>query len=382
MITLKFSLVMVKLFLIAMFFTPGLLSCTANEERPEDLFETEELAMSIDTLATGLENPWGMAFLPDGRILIAERPGRLRIYALGELREEPVQGLPEIWAHGQGGLLDVVLHPDYENNGWIYIAYASPREGGGNTSISRGRMTGNTFTDVELIFQGEPATGAGQHFGSRIVFDDDGYLFTTIGDRGVMHNAQTLENHNGKVLRMFDDGSVPPDNPFVNEAEAKPEIWSYGHRNIQGMGLHPETRDLWTHEHGPRGGDEINLIHKGLNYGWPEVSYGINYNGTIITEETTREGMEDPVLEWTPSIAPCGLAFVDSDRYPQWQNNMLVGALAGQHIHRVVLEDDEVVHTEYLLQDFARFRDIRVGPDGYIYVLTEAPGLFFRIISW
>jgi aldose sugar dehydrogenase len=354
-------------------------SCNSNTIHA-DTTETEEVSFIIDTLATGLENPWGMAFLPDGRILIVERPGRLRIFALGELRETPVPGIPDIWDHGQGGLLDVVLHPDYDENGWIYLAYAAPRGDGGNTSISRGRMTGNSFTDVELLFEGQPATGAGHHFGSRIVFDDDGYMFTTIGDRGVMQNAQTLENHNGKVLRMHDDGSVPSDNPFVDVEGAMPEIWSYGHRNIQGMGLHPETRQLWAHEHGPRGGDEINLIQKGLNYGWPEVTYGINYDGSIITTDTTMAGMEDPVLHWTPSIAPCGLAFVDSDLFPGWDNNMLVGALAGQHIQRVAIEGESVVHTEKLLEEFARFRDVRQGPDGYIYVLTEAPGLFFRLI--
>ncbi len=360
-------------------------SCNSEQEIPVDLIDTEEISITIDTLATGLENPWGMAFLPDGRILIAERPGRLRVFAMGELRDAPVQGIPEIWDHGQGGLLDVVLHPDYDENGWIYLAYASPygeEEGTGNTSISRGKLTGNSFTEMELIFQGEPATSAGHHFGSRIVFDDDGYLFTTIGDRGVMNNAQTLENHNGKVLRIHDDGSVPADNPFVNVDGAKPEIWSYGHRNIQGMGLHPDTRQLWSHEHGPMGGDEINLVRRGLNYGWPEASYGVNYNGSIITEETSLPGMEDPILQWTPSIAPCGLAFVDSDRYPAWRGNMLVGALAGQHIHRVVFDGNEVTDTEYLLDGFARFRDVRQGPDGYIYVLTEAPGLFFRIIPW
>ncbi len=371
---------MFKILIAILLFVPGLYSCNSNVSQPGQMIESDKVSMRIDTMATGLENPWGMAFLPDGRILIAERPGRLRVFASGELRDEPVSGLPDIWAHGQGGLLDVVLHPDYDENGWIYIAYAEPRNGGGNTSVSRGRINGNSFTDVELIFRGEPATGAGQHFGSRIVFDDDGYLFTTIGDRGVMDNAQTLENHNGKVIRLYDDGTVPDDNPFTGVEGAMPEIWSYGHRNIQGMALHPETRELWTHEHGPRGGDEINLIEKGLNYGWPEVTHGINYDGTTITEDTTRVGMEDPVLHWTPSIAPCGLAFVDSERYPEWHNNMLVGALAGQHIHRVVIENDEVVGTEYLLEDFARFRDIRVGPDGYIYVLTEAPGLFFRII--
>ncbi len=376
---------MYKIAVFAFFSVFVLNSCNSEQEIPVDLIDTEEISITIDTLATGLENPWGMAFLPDGRILIAERPGRLRVFAMGELRDAPVQGIPEIWDHGQGGLLDVVLHPDYDENGWIYLAYASPygeEEGTGNTSISRGKLTGNSFTEMELIFQGEPATSAGHHFGSRIVFDDDGYLFTTIGDRGVMNNAQTLENHNGKVLRIHDDGSVPADNPFVNVDGAKPEIWSYGHRNIQGMGLHPDTRQLWSHEHGPMGGDEINLVRRGLNYGWPEASYGVNYNGSIITEETSLPGMEDPILQWTPSIAPCGLAFVDSDRYPAWRGNMLVGALAGQHIHRVVFDGNEVTDTEYLLDGFARFRDVRQGPDGYIYVLTEAPGLFFRIIPW
>ncbi len=368
-----------KIAALSILLTFGFNSCK-SEEVPEEHTGSEKMLLTIDTLATGLENPWGMAFLPDGRILITERPGRLRLFAQGELLDAPVQGIPAIWNFGQGGLLDVVLHPDYDENGWIYLAYAAPRGDGGNTSVSRGRLLGNSFTDIELIFQGEPATGRGQHFGSRIVFDDEGYLFTTIGDRGVMQNAQTLENHNGKVIRLYDDGSVPSDNPFTDVEGAKPEIWSYGHRNIQGMGIHPDSRILWAHEHGPRGGDEINIIRKGLNYGWPEVTHGINYDGTIITEDTARVGMEDPVLHWTPSIAPCGMAFVDSDRYPEWYGNMLVGALAGQHIHRVVIEGNEVVNTEYLLEGFARFRDIRQGPDGYIYVLTEAPGLFFRLV--
>jgi aldose sugar dehydrogenase len=381
LLTLTINLfIMFKIKILIIFLVLGTYACNANGERPGPVIESEKISFTIDTLAQGLENPWGMAFLPDGRILIAERPGRLRMYAQNELREQPVPGIPEIWANGQGGFMDIVLHPNYDENGWIYLAYAEPRGPGGNTSIARGRMRGNTFTDVEVIFRGEPATGAGHHFGSRIVFDDDGYLFTTIGDRGVMQNAQMLENHNGKVMRIYDDGRVPDDNPFTDVEGAMPEIWSYGHRNIQGMGLHPETRQLWTHEHGPRGGDEINLVSKGLNYGWPEVTHGINYDGTVITQDTTRAGMEDPVLHWTPSIAPCGLAFVDSERFPEWQNNMLVGALAGQHIHRVVIENDEVTGTEYLLQDFARFRDVRVGPDGYIYALTEAPGLFIRLV--
>jgi len=357
-------------------------SCSGKSDTfTGEVIVSEELTFSVDTLATGLTNPWGMAFLPDGRILIAERPGPLRLFENGQLLPDPVKGLPAVWAHGQGGLLDVVLHPDYDDNKWIYIAYSARGDGqGGNTAISRGRLVGDQFTDVELLFHGQPHTPAAHHFGSRIVFDDDQYMFSTIGDRGSQNNAQTLANHNGKVLRFYDDGRVPEDNPFVGVADAMPEIWSYGHRNIQGMAFHPVTGELWTHEHGPQGGDEINRAEKGKNYGWPLATFGINYNGSIVSPDTTLPGMEDPVLHWTPSIAPCGLAFVDSDKYPGWHLNMLVGALAGQHIHRVVFDGNEVVHAEKLLQDFARFRDIRQGPDGYIYVLTEGPGIFFRII--
>lgn len=366
--------------MLAVFF-----SCTANEREEAftgKVYESEALNFSIDTLATGLTNPWGMAFLPDGRILIAERPGQLRIFQDGQLLDDPIEGLPEVWAHGQGGLLDVVLHPNYDQNKWIYIAYSKQgdQQGSGNTAISRGKLVGNKFTDVELLFHGQPHTSRPHHFGTRIVFDEDLYMYFTIGDRGEQNNAQTLSNNNGKVMRFYDDGRIPPDNPFANQEEAMPEIWTYGHRNIQGMALHPVTGQLWTHEHGPQGGDEINLINEGDNYGWPLATFGINYNGTIVSPDTTLPGKTDPVLHWTPSIAPCGLAFVDSDKYPEWEMNMLVGALAGQHIHRVVIQNNTVTHTEKILQDFARFRDIRQGPDGYIYVLTEGPGLFFRMI--
>ncbi len=355
--------------------------CAQSEDHTlHDLVETEALSFYVDTLATGLRNPWGMEFLPDGRILIAERPGNLRVWADGELQDENIRNLPEIWAHGQGGLMDVVMHPDYANNQMIYLVHGARGSNGGSTAITRGHLTGNDLSDVETIFFSQPHTEAAHHFGSRIVFNDEGYLFSTIGDRGAMNTAQDLMSHNGTVIRIYDDGSVPQDNPFVGDDDAQPEIWSYGHRNIQGMQLHPVTRELWTHEHGPKGGDEINLIHRGANYGWPLVTHGINYDGTIITPDTTAPGMIDPILHWTPSIAPCGLAFVDSDHYPGWQYNMLVGALAGQHIHRVVFQDTTVVHTEKILQGMARFRAIEQGPDGFIYVLTEHPGLFFRLI--
>lgn len=366
---------------IFLFITCVQLGCSSGENDPKnDIFHSSKLNFTIDTLATGLSNPWSMAFLPDGRILIAERPGNLRVWANGSLLENPVQGLPQIWANGQGGLLDVVLHPDYEENKWIYLAYAKRTDGVGNTAIARAKLEGNQLIGVEELFHGRNLTSSAYHFGSRIVFDDDNFMFFCIGDRGVMENAQMLTNHNGKVMRLHDDGSVPEDNPFVNDPVAMPEIWSYGHRNIQGMALHPQTRKLWAHEHGARGGDEINLVEKGLNYGWPLVTHGINYDGTTITPDTTLPGMVDPILHWTPSIAPCGMTFVDSDHYPEWQGNMFVGALAGQHIHRVEFDGSNIVETEAILQDFARFRDIRIGPDGFIYVLTEHPGIFFRII--
>ncbi len=352
----------------------------SDDDYPNTLIHTEELSFYVDTLAVGLENPWGMEFLPDGSVLIAERPGRLRIWRDGGLSDDLVENIPEIWAHGQGGLLDVVKHPDFNDNQLIYLVHAARANGGGSTAITRGRLSGDALYDVETIFHAHPLTEAGHHFGSRIVFDDEGYLFSTIGDRGVMMTSQDLSSHNGTVIRLYDDGTVPSDNPFADEPDALPEIYSYGHRNIQGMKLHPETRALWTHEHGPQGGDEINLIRAGENYGWPLVTHGINYDGTVITPDTTAPGMVDPIYHWTPSIAPCGLTFVDSDRYVGWRHNMLVGALAGQHIHRVVLKDNRVEHTEKMLEGMARFRAIEQGPDGFIYVLTEHPGLFFRLV--
>lgn len=368
-----------KSVITALLISISVFSCSSSAEKSEST-ENGNFSFTVDTLATGLENPWGMEFLPDGRVLIVERPGRLRVWEDGTLHDEPVSGLPEIWAHGQGGLLDVKMHPDYDQNGWIYLAYSAPGSGGGNTAIGRARLSGGQLKDFEQIFQGQPFTSGGAHFGSRIVFDEDNYLFTTIGDRGRQNTAQELSNHHGTVMRLHDDGRVPDDNPFVNEPGAMPEIWSYGHRNIQGMVFHPETGDLWTHEHGAKGGDEINVIMKGENYGWPLATHGINYNGTIISPDTTLPGKIDPIMHWTPSIAPCGLDLVTSDKYPQWQGSLMVGALAGQHIHRVALQGREVVETEKLMQDFSRFRAIRQGPDGYLYVLTESPGLFFRIV--
>jgi quinoprotein glucose dehydrogenase len=346
-----------------------------NQEAPSG----QSHQVETEVLAEGLENPWSIAFLPDGRMLIAERPGRLRFFENGQL-SAPISGLPPIWQNGQGGLLEVALHPDYENNGWIYLAYASSNDGqNGNTAIGRAKLEGNSLVDFEQLFRGTPLTDLPYHFGCRIVFDEENRLYFPIGDRGEMENAQKLSNHNGKLMRIYDDGRVPLDNPFIGEDNVRPEIYNYGHRNIQGMAIHPETGEIWTHEHGPRGGDEINIEKPGANYGWPVVTFGINYDGTTITNDTTLPGITDPIHYWVPSIAPCGMCFVTSDKYPNWKNNLMVTALAGQQIQRLSLNGTQVVNTEKLLQGYARFRDIRQGPDGYLYVLTEGPGQLIRL---
>ncbi|TVQ75554.1 MAG: PQQ-dependent sugar dehydrogenase [Balneolaceae bacterium] len=342
----------------------------------------------VQTVLEGLSVPWGLAFLPDDRVLITERAGSIHIVENGELREQPLDNVPQVHAHGQGGMLDIVLHPDYENNGWIYITYSRPDgSGGSNTALSRMRLDGYAFTDVELLFSGEPTSNRRHHFGSRIVFDDDGYVYFSIGDRGMMATAQDLSTHAGVVIRLHDDGRVPSDNPFADPAnlpegqsEARPEIYAWGSRNIQGMQLHPETREVWSHEHGPRGGDEINIIRPALNYGWPEITHGINYDGSIITPDTAREGMEQPLLHWTPSIAPSGMAFVTGDRYPGWKNSLMVGTLAPRYLHRVELDGERVVAQEELLPGIGRVRDVRMAPDGYLYVAAENPGIIYRLI--
>jgi aldose sugar dehydrogenase len=345
---------------------------------PGDVIQTEVHNISLELVAEGIDVPWGMAFLPDGTMLVTERSGDLRLVRDGNLHPDAVGGVPEVYARGQGGLLDIELHPDYDNNGWIYISYSYPGEGGGHTALMRARFDADahSLTDQEVLFRGQPLTTGRVHFGSRIRFDANGYVYLAIGDRGEMQNAQNLENHSGKLLRLHEDGRVPSDNPFVNTPGAMPEIYTYGNRNIQGMDIHPETGEVWTHEHGPRGGDELNVMRAGNNYGWPEISFGINYNGTIITEDTARAGMEQPVHQWTPSIAPSGMAFVTGDRYPNWKGNVMVGALAHQHVNRVVLDGDRAVHTERMFEQVGRVREVKMGPDGYLYIGVENRGIF------
>ena len=305
---------------------------------PGNIFETELHSIFVEDVIEGLSTPWGMAFLPDGKILITERGGAIRIVEDGELRSEPLSGAPEVHAQGQGGMLDINLHPNYEENGWIYVSFSKPGPGGSITSIERMRLDGYELVDREEIYTGTPFTNARHHYGSRIEFDGEGYLYFSIGDRGDMNTAQDITNSHGNLFRLYDDGSIPQDNPFVGQ-DGLDEIFAYGLRNIQGMTVHPETGLIWTNLHGPRGGDEINVHDKpGANYGWPEITHGVNYNGSIITEDTTKAGMEQPVLHWTPSIAPSGMDFVTGNRYPNWTGSIMNGALAGQLIARVEID--------------------------------------------
>jgi glucose/arabinose dehydrogenase len=348
-----------------------------------DSIETTETGpVKVRLVASGLEHPWGMAFLPDGRILVTERPGRLRIVSDGEVLPEPVGGLPEIAAHGQGGLLDVALHPDFAANGLVYLSFAAQDVEGYGTEVVRGRLDGNVLRDAEVIFRAEPKSAGGRHFGSRLVFDGAGNLFITLGDRGERYRAQDLGDHAGSVVRLADDGGVPADNPFAGRAGARGEIFSLGNRNVQGAALHPETGELWAHEHGPQGGDELNVIRAGINYGWPVITYGVEYGiGTAIGEGSSKQGMAQPLHYWVPSIAPSGMTFYTADRFPAWRGNLFVGSLKFRQLVRLVFEGERVVHEERMLDDvLGRIRDVRQGPDGLLYLLTDAPdGVLARI---
>jgi glucose/arabinose dehydrogenase len=341
----------------------------------------QDKAYRTVTVAKGLEHPWGMAFLPDGRMLVTERPGRLRIVSKDGKISKPVTGLPKIAAVGQGGLLDVALHPDFATNKLVYFSFSEPGVGGQGTAAGRGRLEGNALKDVEVIFHQKPKLSGGRHFGSRLVFAPDGTLYISMGDRGRMKRAQNRRNHQGAIARVNDDGSIPEDNPFVNSADALPEIYTWGNRNVQGMALNPRTGIVWAQEHGPQGGDEVNILKSGANYGWPIITYGIDYDGSIISKLTHKQGMEQPVLHWTPSIAPSGMAFYEGNKFPQWKGDLFVGALKDRHLRRIDLDGDHVVGQELLLEELQeRIRDVRSGPDGYLWVLTDAPdGELIRI---
>ncbi|MEN9589448.1 MAG: hypothetical protein RLZZ481_1234 [Pseudomonadota bacterium] len=346
------------------------------------VFISEKHAFRVTTLVTGLENPWSIAFLPDGRMLVTERAGRLRLLSQDfKLNPKPIGGLPEVVAQGQGGLFDVVLHPQYAQNGWIYWAYNAPGPGGWGTALARGKLQDHRMTEVQVLFSMQPKTSLTYHFGGRIVFDQAGFVYLTLGDRGDKDRAQKLSDHAGSVIRLHDDGRVPADNPFVNRTGALAEKWTLGNRNMQGAALHPQTGELWTHEHGPQGGDEVNVMRSGLNYGWPVITYGVNYGlGTKIGEGQAKAGMVQPLHVWVPSIAPSGMAFVSGPQFPQWRGNLLVGALRGQMLVRLTLDGEKVLGEERLLQGRFRLRDVRMGPDGFVYLLTdEAQGALLRL---
>ncbi|MDP2241359.1 MAG: PQQ-dependent sugar dehydrogenase [Burkholderiales bacterium] len=358
-------------------------AAVSNAAAQNRVVQSEKQAFRIVSLVEGLDHPWSMAFLPDGRMLVTERPGRLRVVSRDfRLDPRPIAGVPPVAAVGQGGLFDVVLHPEYAGNGWIYLAYNGPGAGGHGTELMRARLDGHRLVQAQVLFRLEPKTSAGQHFGGRIVFDRKGHVYLTLGDRGDKDRAQRLDDHAGSVIRLHDDGRVPADNPFVKRAGAKPEKFTLGNRNMQGAALHPVTGELWTHEHGPQGGDEINVMRAGRNYGWPVITYGANYGfGTRIGEGTHKPGMEQPLYKWVPSIAPSGMAFYDGDKFPNWRGNLLVGALRDQMLVRLELDGEKVVKEERLIKNnIGRIRDVRVGPDGYVYLLSdESDGVLARL---
>ncbi len=338
----------------------------------------------VDTVVRGLVNPWSLAFLPDGRILVTERPGRLRIVSTNGSLSEPLSGVPEVHAKGQGGLLDIALDPRFAENRLVYLSFAEPGEGGtAGTAVARGRLGDAGLENVQIIYRQRPKLAGNGHFGSRLVFGRDGTLFITQGDRQAYRDsAQSLSAGQGKIMRINADGTIPRDNPFVNQAGAQPEIWSYGHRNLQGAVLHPETGRLWTVEHGPMGGDELNHPEAGKNYGWPVIGYGINYNGSKAHESTTKEGMEQPVYYWNPVIAASGMAFYTADRIPGWKGSMLVGSMTPGALVRLTFRNGEVSQEErYLGSLKQRVRDVQQGPDGYVYLVTDhADGLLLRVV--
>ena len=331
---------------------------------------------TYNIIVSEISIPWGFVFLPDQSLLITEKSGILTHFKNG--KKTKIKGLPEITVLGQGGLMDIELHPNYKSNGWIYLSYASA-EGkgrGANTAIMRCKLKNNSLVEKQVLYKASPNSSGGQHFGSRIEFDNDGYLYFSIGERGNRDkNPQNINRDGGKIYRLHDDGKIPASNPFVKESNAKKAIYSFGHRNPQGMVLHPDTGELWIHEHGPRGGDEINIIKSGKNYGWPLISYGINYSGTKFTDNTSLPGMEQPLHHWTPSIAPSGMAFITSNIYPDWKGNLLVGSLKFQYLNRCVIENGKVVKEERLLDGLGRVRSVNQGPDGYIYVGIENVGI-------
>mgnify|MGYP002639729775 CR=1 FL=1 len=347
----------------------------------QNVTRSAKAAYRLATLSRDLEQPWGLAFLPDGRILITERPGRLRVFADGRLERTPLTGVPKVYASGQGGLLDVCLHPGFAQNRVLCLSYSAAGTGGAATVVARAELTDGGLRDVTPIFEALPRTGGGLHFGSRIAFDRTGLMYVTTGERYQMRRAQDLGDLAGKVVRLHDDGSVPADNPFVGQVGARPEIFTYGHRNPQGLAMRPESGQMWLVEHGPRGGDELNLLVAGANYGWPLATHGIDYSGSKISDHKSLPGMEDPVRVWVPSISPCGLCFYTGDRFAGWRGSAFTGALSNEALFRIELDGVRYRSEERLLVGRLPYiRDVRQGPDGLLYLVTHSDdGGLFRL---
>lgn len=359
---------------VAPAFALALISAPVAVTAEDKVIETEIGPVKIETVARGLTHPWALASLPDGRMLVTERAGRLRAVSEKGQLSEPISGVPEVLAKGQGGLLDVALDPDFSANRLVYLSYAEPGEGGASTAVARGRLNeaATALEDVEVIFRQQPKVDGNNHFGSRLVFSRDGKLFVTLGERFKFEPAQDLSDHLGTIVRINPDGSVPADNPFVDRDDALPEIWSYGHRNVQGAALHPETGVLWTHEFGPRGGDELNIPEAGRNYGWPLVSWGRHYSGQNIPDPPTRPDLAQSIHHWNPVISPSGMTFYTGEMVPEWRGNILIGGLSSQALVRLTLDGQQVTDEERIDID-ERIRDVHQGDDGAVYLLTDQP---------
>jgi len=356
------------------------------EDKPEsNTFKTEKLTIRLDAVAEGMDVPWGIAFLPGDELLVTDRNGKLYRVKSDKSKSE-ISGVPEVVAQGQGGLMDVVTDPGFSSNKLIYLSYSKPKSEGGNilatTAIMRAKLSGDKLTDQKDIFIAQPYSRTRHHYGSRLAFDDKGHLFFSVGERGnEKQNPQQIKGNDlGKIHRIKTDGSVVADNPFLKLAGVQPTIYSYGHRNPQGLAFNPRTKELWSNEHGPRGGDELNIIKPGRNYGWPVITYGINYNGKTISDISSKQGMEQPEHYWLPSIGTSGLAFVSGSRYPGWENNILSGALRFKYLNRSEMKGNKVIHEEILFKNIGRVRDIRMGPDGYLYMAVESPGTVYKLI--
>ncbi len=349
-----------------------------------NIFVFDGIRVRLDTIATELNSPWGFAQLPDGNYLITDRAGQL--YQVDHNRNKMlIKNTPAALSEGQGGLLDLKLHPNFSENGWVYISYSKYRMDGNvkmtTTAIVRGKIKNGEFTDAQEIFEANPYTSTKHHYGSKIMFDDKGYIFFSVGERGRENEfPQSTQNDNGKIHRLHDDGRIPEDNPFVQDGKSKGSIWSYGHRNPQGLIFDKGTGIIWETEHGPRGGDELNIIRKGANYGWPVICYCINYDGKPITSISKKEGMEQPEIYWTPSIAPCGMTMITGDRYPQWKGNIMVGSLRYKYLNRCEMKGNKVVKQEKLFSNLGRMRNAEMGNDGYLYIAVESPGRVFKVV--